>query len=315
MPPPVFISFASHDRKAAETILKAVELRGVECWIATRNIQPGENFQEAITRAIRSARVMILVFTSNANNSVEVKKEIALASQHNIVVVPVRLEDVVPSDALSYELAVRQWIDLFDDWESAIERLVSRIRGIVDADLRQPNTVSASPHPEATERRVVTSQRRRPTPLIAAIVGAGALIATIAAAFMFGTYQPSSTPQPTTERQNTGENPAAPQVDSFFYSTDGPMEVHVSQNGSVHGQYRQDRGHRRNGQLVGQLRGDSVIDGLWLQTESDQPCPYAREGTNSWGRFTIADARGPQPYGAWGYCDEPPNRSWNLQRR
>src|SRR5205823_13215789 len=79
MSAPVFISFSSHDRKAAETICKAVEQRGLECWVSSRNIGPGENFQEAITRAIRSAKVMILVFSANANNSLEVKKEIALA--------------------------------------------------------------------------------------------------------------------------------------------------------------------------------------------------------------------------------------------
>jgi len=42
-----------------------------------------------------------------------VKKEIALAGRYNLVVVPVRVEDVVPSDAMTYELAVRQWIDMF----------------------------------------------------------------------------------------------------------------------------------------------------------------------------------------------------------
>jgi len=114
MDEPIFISFASSDRKAADAICSAIERRGMRCWIATRNIGAGENFQEAITRAIRSAKVMILVFSAHANNSLEVKKEIALAGRYNVIVVPVRVEDVVPNDALSYELAVRQWIDMFE---------------------------------------------------------------------------------------------------------------------------------------------------------------------------------------------------------
>src|SRR3954468_20255529 len=134
MSAPIFLSFASNDRKPAETICKAVEQRGFSCWIATRNIAPGENFQEAITRAIRTAKVMILVFSAHANNSLEVKKEIALAGRYNVVVVPVRVEDVVPNDALSYELAVRQWIDMFDNWEDAIERLVPQLGGVSRAD-------------------------------------------------------------------------------------------------------------------------------------------------------------------------------------
>jgi hypothetical protein len=74
---------------------------------------------------------MLLVFTSNANNSNEIKKEIVLAGRNHLTVVPVRVEDVVPNDALAYEFATRQWIDLFTDWEREIERLVTQIESIL----------------------------------------------------------------------------------------------------------------------------------------------------------------------------------------
>jgi hypothetical protein len=126
----IFISHSSRDQKVASTLCEALEARGLRCWIASRNVDPGENFQESIVKAIRAARVMVLVFTKNANNSGEIKKEIALASQHELVVIPVRIDDVVPNDALAYELATRQWIDLFHDWERAIERLTARIAAV-----------------------------------------------------------------------------------------------------------------------------------------------------------------------------------------
>ena len=170
MSAPVFLSFASSDRKAAETICKAVEQRGFECWIATRNIAPGDNFQESITRAIRTAKVMILVFSAHANNSLEVKKEIALAGRYNVIVVPVRVEDVVPNDALSYELAVRQWIDLFDDWENAIERLILQVSTVVQAipaaaapagtRLSEPD--SPQPEPKPADRPKREGKPKRP---------------------------------------------------------------------------------------------------------------------------------------------------------
>jgi TIR domain len=128
---PIFISYSSKDQKIAETICRALEARGYNCWIAVRNVGPGENFQEAIVKALRNARLMILVFTSNANNSNEIKKEVVLAGRHHVTVVPVRVEDVAPNDALAYEFATRQWIDLFADWERDIERLVAQIGGIL----------------------------------------------------------------------------------------------------------------------------------------------------------------------------------------
>ena len=86
----VFISHSSKDRKTALTICGALEHRGVRCWIASRDVRPGANFEEAVVQAIRVARVMVLVFTANANNSDEMKKEIVLAGQHRLVVIPVR---------------------------------------------------------------------------------------------------------------------------------------------------------------------------------------------------------------------------------
>ncbi|HXQ51992.1 MAG TPA: toll/interleukin-1 receptor domain-containing protein [Stellaceae bacterium] len=127
----VFVSHSSRDAKVARSICNALELRGHRCWISSRDIGPGENFQEAIVRAIRQARLMVLVFTGNANNSNEIKKEMALASQANLTVIPVRVEDVVPNDAFAYEFATRQWIDTFGDWEQAIERLSLQVGTIL----------------------------------------------------------------------------------------------------------------------------------------------------------------------------------------
>src|SRR6266705_1716638 len=99
----IFISFATQDRKVANTLCAALESRGFECWIASCDIRPGENFQIAIVRAIRKVKIMLLVFTSSSNNSEEMSKELALASQQKLIVIPLRVEDVAPNDAFSYE--------------------------------------------------------------------------------------------------------------------------------------------------------------------------------------------------------------------
>jgi formylglycine-generating enzyme required for sulfatase activity len=133
MAAPIFVSHSSKDREIVVRLCHGLETRGIACWISSRDVAPGENYQEAIVRAISRARVMILVFTQNANNSDEIKKEISLASQHKLTVIPVRLEDVVPSAAFAYELATRQWINMFDDWDAAIKRLQQQIAAIMTA--------------------------------------------------------------------------------------------------------------------------------------------------------------------------------------
>jgi formylglycine-generating enzyme required for sulfatase activity len=218
----IFISFASNDRKAAETICTALENRGLECWIATRNIGPGENFQESITRAIRTAKVMILVFSANANNSLEVKKEIALAGRYNVVVVPVRVEDVAPNDALSYELAVRQWIDLFDDWEHAIEHLTTQVTALVAASASDPAATQdpVTPPTPVRPNAVSPPRVRRSTPtnhgkMLLPIAGAAVVVVLLGGGIAWNFWpadrsHPSSSEARVTQPLPAPTEPAAP---------------------------------------------------------------------------------------------------------
>jgi len=159
----VFVSHSSKDRKVARTICSALESRGLSCWIASRDVGPGENFMEAIVRAIRAAKVMVLVFTENANNSDEIKREVVLASNNKVTVIPVRVEDVTPNDAFAYQFATRQWIDLFEDWEHQIERLTSWITGIVEVEPAASVTA-----PEAQQATVELQHSISDTPVIKA---------------------------------------------------------------------------------------------------------------------------------------------------
>ena len=155
--PPVFVSYATADRKQALLVCKALEQRGTECWIASRDVAPGENYQESIVRALRGARAMVLVFSDAANNSNEIKKELSLASRYHVPVVAIRLADVEPSDAFAYELSTRQWIDAFDGWDHSIELLARRIgdlqaaeKGASNSPARPARQRASSMHPRAS---------------------------------------------------------------------------------------------------------------------------------------------------------------------
>ncbi|MGH6910496.1 MAG: toll/interleukin-1 receptor domain-containing protein [Phenylobacterium sp.] len=152
MQPRTFISFASKDVKVAQTLCSALESRGIPCWISARDIQPGENFQVSIVQALRHAKIMVLVFTANSNSSEEMTKELALASQQRLIVIPLRVEDVTPGDAFTYEFATRQWIDVFADWESSIDQLCRRItRALENPQIDEEESLAPVDHEIAPE--------------------------------------------------------------------------------------------------------------------------------------------------------------------
>ncbi len=191
MSAPIFISYSSKDRDIAETICQALEARGLECWIAGRDVFPGENFQESIVRALRSARVMLLVFTANANNSDEIKKELVLAGRHQVTVMPVRVEDVVPNDAFAYEFATRQWSDLFKDWEREIELLSTRIGQVLDtAKAHQAGPGDAEASAPSRRRIIAKPPSRQP------LIWGAALVAVLVIAGGVVVYTRSSAPKP-----------------------------------------------------------------------------------------------------------------------
>jgi hypothetical protein len=183
----IFISFASQDARVARTICTALESRGFTCWISARNIQPGENVQSAIVRAIRGAKVLLLVFTANSNRSEEMTKELALASQQKLMVVPLRVENVDPSDAFAYEFATRQWIDLFADWEQAMNNLCSRLSAALSDDRSHVDTiVLGKPSLREPGGRKLLQLPKNKRALAIGGVAAGAVVVVAAGIAMFG---------------------------------------------------------------------------------------------------------------------------------
>lgn len=160
---PVFVSYATADRKQALSVCKALESHGIECWISSRDVAPGENYQESIVRTLRGACALVLVFSDAANKSEEVKKELSLASRYAVPVMALRIADVEPSDAFAYELSTRQWIDAFAGWDHSIELLARRI-----AELRDVKSTALSSPGATVPRRSLPMRRRR---IIAVIVG------------------------------------------------------------------------------------------------------------------------------------------------
>ena len=67
MPRDVFVSYSTRDKAAADAVCASLEINGLRCWIAPRDIVPGMDWGEAIIDAMNTSRVMVLVFSSHAN--------------------------------------------------------------------------------------------------------------------------------------------------------------------------------------------------------------------------------------------------------
>ena len=126
----VFISFSSKDIKLAEKIYDRLRKNGITCWISSKNIPAGADYQACIVDAINQATIVVLIFSTHANSSNEIAKELSLASKK--ILIPTRIEDVLPQGAFQYQLSNRQFIDLFDDFDNRLNELSDRIKIALD---------------------------------------------------------------------------------------------------------------------------------------------------------------------------------------
>jgi len=110
----IFVSYCTNsDREVAHDLVAYVESRGIECWIAPRDVQGGMEWAEEIVNAITVAKVMVLIFSASANSSPQVHREVMLAAHRGVRVVPFRIEDIAPAASLEYFLGGHQWLDAF----------------------------------------------------------------------------------------------------------------------------------------------------------------------------------------------------------
>jgi pSer/pThr/pTyr-binding forkhead associated (FHA) protein len=109
----VFVSYSSKDKPTADAVCAELESHGIRCWVAPRDILPGHDWGGSIIEAINGSRVMVLIFSANANTSPQIKREVERAVSKGIPVIPFRIEDVAPVATLEYFISTPHWLDAF----------------------------------------------------------------------------------------------------------------------------------------------------------------------------------------------------------
>lgn len=158
----VFICHSTSDKTVADQICRVLETDGIACWLAPRDVMPGAEWAKAIVAAIDGCAVFLLVYTSSANTSSQVLREVERAVRREKTIVNYRLENIACSESLDYYLAVHQWFDRADpSLEADVRRLAVNLKrlcapGNVNADAAtRPETIGvAQPSPAVTSKRV-----------------------------------------------------------------------------------------------------------------------------------------------------------------
>jgi adenylate cyclase len=170
-PPPsrdVFVSYASQDAAVANSVVDALEKQGIRCWIAPRDVTPGEFYADAIVHAIDSAKALVLVLSQHAAVSHHILREVERASAKRHPVISLRIDRAVLPAGLEYFLNTSQWLDASEEEPSRVfTKLVEAIRRVLGGSTIGSGNASAAVPPLDSVQR----PKRRSLRLFAVVLG------------------------------------------------------------------------------------------------------------------------------------------------
>ena len=131
--PRVFIAYAKEDSDVVERLYSTLDAYGLQPWMDTRRLLPGQNWPRAIESAIENSDFFVACFSqASVDKKGGFQAEIRYAldcARHmpldEMFIVPVRLNECRVPRSIQREI---QYIDLFPNWSAGIRRLTATIR-------------------------------------------------------------------------------------------------------------------------------------------------------------------------------------------
>src|SRR4051812_9360748 len=160
----VFISHSHQDLPAAELIVKALEERGVVCWVAPRDVPAGGSYAEALLNAIEGASCFVLIYSEHSNVSSHVLREVERALKFGLNIVPVRFDESSPSKSLDYLLATVHWLAITPDARdrSIVKAVEQIVACVANSKAASPGAVPAGVFPAPIAAVPIVSSSKSP---------------------------------------------------------------------------------------------------------------------------------------------------------
>lgn len=133
----VYVCYSPEDLAIANAIVSGLEAKDIRCWYAPRDcLNHDATSASGIVTAIRKASLILFIYTEHSNTSSNVAKEISLAADYGIDILPLILTHEPMNNFLAFHLSCIRWIyatssECFDAGDR-IATCVSQVSMIAD---------------------------------------------------------------------------------------------------------------------------------------------------------------------------------------
>lgn len=130
----VFISYSSKEAEIARKVCTYLEGHHIPCWMAPRNVKPGDNYATQIVNAIRKCDALVLLASEGTNQSGHVSNEVSLAFDNRKTIIPFKLQDIQFTDEFLYFLGRKHWIEAHRDFNEGLVTLLDTLHNILKSE-------------------------------------------------------------------------------------------------------------------------------------------------------------------------------------
>lgn len=120
----VFISYSSQDADIAFMICDFLEAHLIGCWIAPRNILPGNSWSREIIKGLKESLLTIVVYSDASNASDHVANELAISHKSLHPIIPFKISDQEPIDDIRAFIDTDKKVLAGEDQNDDLERLL-----------------------------------------------------------------------------------------------------------------------------------------------------------------------------------------------
>ena len=138
----VFISYSTKDKMVADAVCATLERKKIRCWIAPRDVPAGQPFAASLVKAIKASSVIVLILSEGSNQSTHVLREVGEAVDNGIPILPLRIENVDPTEEMHYYIKSIHWLDAMNPpLERHLEKLADSVQALLTIKEQPPQTM------------------------------------------------------------------------------------------------------------------------------------------------------------------------------
>ena len=119
----IFVSHSKDDKSIAKKLVSKIESKGISCYIYSRDKNTGSEEE-----LISDSNIFIIILSKSSRNSQELIKQIKIAVENELHIIPIKTGEIESSLTMEYFLYSLEWVDVHGDgFDEAFEILIEII--------------------------------------------------------------------------------------------------------------------------------------------------------------------------------------------